>query len=391
MRRDTPRGDGPVRVLIACDHIDYDGALHGGGRQLIELTRGLDPARVEPTVCVLRGASALGAELQAEGLPFHFFGDARYNPASLGKLLGIMHRRRIDVLHVTDFGASTLGRIAGRFARVPVVVQVISHHSALQRRGFPPLVEMAYRVLAPSTARALAISSSVKEFAVQRMGFAPGDVEVLGYPLPRHSWAVPTEAEVDAVRMRHGIDVADPVVGAVTRFHPAKGIRYLIDAFAIVARAVPHARLLLVGQGPEEPALRAMVDRLALRDRVVFAGFRRDAHHYVGTFTVSAVPSLEEGFGLVALESLAIGVPVVASRVGGLPDVVSDGESGLLVEAADPSGLASAILRIVGDSALRERMREVAKRDAQRFALEHYVERLTQIYSELAVSARVSA
>ncbi len=378
----------PVNVLIACDHIDFDGALHGGGRQLIELTRGLDRARVEPTVCVLRRESALGAALREEGLPFRFFGDARYNPASLAKFLRTIRERHIDVLHVTDFGASTLGRIAGRLTGLPVIVQVISHHSPLQPRGYPRVAELAYRALAPSTARALAISSSVKEFAVRRMGFRPDDVEVLGYPLPRHSWQEPTQREVREVRQRHGIADADLVVGAVTRFFAAKGIGYLVEGFARVVREVPRARLLLVGAGPDEAKLRASVECLGLGDRVVFAGFRRDAHCYVGTFAVAVVPSLEEGFGLVALEAQALGVPVVASRVGGLPDVVADGKSGLLVEPADSDALATAIVSLLNDDATRARMHHAARRQAQRFSLDAYVERLTTLYHELARPAQ---
>lgn len=380
--------EAPVNVLIACDHIDYDGALHGGGRQLIELTRGLDRGRVEPTVCVLRGASALGAELRSEGLPFQFFGDARFSPTSLARLLHVIRTRAIDVMHVTDFGASTFGRIAGRIARIPVVVQVISHHSEHQRRGFPRGVELAYRALAPSTARALAISSSVKEFAVQRMGFRPDDVEVLGYPLPRHSWPAPNADEVRAVRDRHGFGPDDVIVGAVTRFFPAKGVRFLIQAFGELARDLPRTRLVLVGKGPEEPELRMLAERLGLAERVTFAGFRRDAHAYVATFAVAVVPSIEEGFGLVALEAMALGVPVVASRVGGLPDIVTHGESGLLVTPGCAGEITAAIRHIVTDGNARARMRAFAARDAQRFALDTYVGRLTEIYQELAATRR---
>ena len=152
-RHDVPSG--PVRVLIACDHIDFDGALHGGGRQLIELTRALDRSLVEPTVCVLRKPSALGRALMEEGLPFLFLGDGRFNPRTLLKLLKIMRARRIEVLHLTDFGASTFGRIAGLVRRVPSIVQIISHHSAHTRRRFPAYVRFAYRTLAPLTARGL--------------------------------------------------------------------------------------------------------------------------------------------------------------------------------------------------------------------------------------------
>ncbi|MEO8564528.1 MAG: glycosyltransferase family 4 protein [bacterium] len=377
-------GRTPVRVLIACDHIDYDGALHGGGRQLIELARALDRRLVEPTVCVLRGASTLGAQLRAEGLPFRFFGDARFSPVSLVRLLRIIRRDRIEVVHLTDFGACTLGRIAARLAGIPSIVQVISHHSPGQPRGFPRAVELAYRALAPHTTRVLAISDSVRDFAVKRMGFAPGSVEVLTYPLPRHSFAPATADAIAARRMAHGIALDDPVIGAVTRFYPAKGIEYLIDAFAIVRRAHPRAWLVLVGQGPEEAALRARAEELAIADRVVFAGFQRDAQAYVGGFDVAAVPSLEEGFGLVALEALALGVPVVASRVGGLPDIVVDGVTGLLVQPARPDALADALVRLLGDPALRRAMGAAAKLDVERFSLDTYSGRLSEIYRELA-------
>jgi glycosyltransferase involved in cell wall biosynthesis len=374
----------PVRVLIACDHIDYDGALHGGGRQLIELTRALDRDAVEPTICILRKASTLGRELQDDGLPFQFFGHGRFNPASLPRLVRIIRARGIDVLHLTDFGAATLGRLAGLMTGTPAILQVISHHSEHQARGFPRYVEAAYRALAPATARTLAISETVKDFAVSHMGAKRDGVEVLPYPLPEHSFSAPEPHETDGVRRLHGIGADDPVIGSVTRFFPSKGIRYLIEAFARLQPVFPTARLVLVGQGPEEGALRALAHRLGVADRVVFAGFQRRAQRYVGMFDVAAVPSVEEGFGLVALEAQALGVPVVASRAGGLPDIIADGHSGILVEIGDVPALSAALQRLLEDPGLRERMGRAAVANAARFSLTRYAGRLTQIYRELA-------
>ena len=373
-----------VRVLIACDHIDYDGAIHGGGRQLVELVQALDRRHVEPTVCILRHATQLGKQLQEEGLPFTFFGDHRFNPISAWKFVRLIREHKIDVLHLTDFGASTFGRLAGRLTRTPSIVQIIAHHTKHQARGFPRIAEWAYKALAPGTARALAISASTRDFAVERMGFAPEVVEVLHYPLPRHSFSEPAPAEVASLRFRLGIAEDAPVVGAVTRFYPAKGIRYLIEAFPQVLREVPEARLVLVGQGPEEADLRSRVTNLGIEDRVIFAGFQREAHTFVKLFSVSVVPSLEEAFGLVALESLSLGVPVVASRVGGLPDIVREGETGLLVEAENPEEIAAGILRVLRDPGLHRRMSDAAREDVQRFSLDRYVARLTEIYVSLA-------
>lgn len=378
----------PVRVLIACDHIDHQGALHGGGRQLIELTRALhDSDRVEPTVVVLRPPTVLGERLLAEGLPVTFLGDHRFSPASLFKLVRLVRERRIEVLHLTDFSASTWGRLAGAATGTPSMVQVITHHSADQPRGYPLPVKLAFRALAPLTARAIAISHSVREFAESSMGFGEGKVDVLHYPLPSYSFSVPPVESVAALRAQLGIADDDPVIGAVTRFHRVKGIDNLVEAFAAVRQRIPSAWLLLVGQGPEEGALRLRAAELGVADRVVFAGFQREVETHVSLFTVSAVPSLEEGFGLVALESLRLGVPVVASRVGGLPEIVQDGVSGLLVPPADSTALAGALIRVLEDQSLRQKLAAATADAVAPFTLERYVDRLTRIYEELAKPA----
>lgn len=378
-------GRQPVRVLIACDHIDFNGALHGGGRQLIELTRALlDEGRVAPTVCVLRAATTLGRELQAEGLPFEFFGSGPYSPTPLARFVRTIRRDSIEVLHLTDFATSTWGRLAGIATRTPSIVQIITHHSVHTHRGYPRPVELAYRALAPRTAKALAISGSVAEFARARMGFTEEQTEVLYYPLPRHSFALPSAERVAEVRREHGIPAAAPVVGAVSRFFAVKGIRYLIEAFPAVLRERPDARLLLVGRGPEDEALRSLAASLGISDQVTFAGFQRDAAAYAGSFDVAVVPSLEEGFGLVAVEAMALGVPVVASRVDGLAEVITDERSGLLVPPADPAAIAAAVLRVLGDPELRRRLADGGRAESTRFELDRYTGRLTELYQELA-------
>ncbi|HEU4699649.1 MAG TPA: glycosyltransferase family 4 protein [Gemmatimonadales bacterium] len=382
----------PVRVLIACDHIDFDGALHGGGRQLIELTRALDRARVAPTVCMLRAATPLGRQLQAEGLPFRFFGDGRFSPRSLLRLVRLIRAQRIQVLHLTDFGACTWGRLAGWLTGVPVIVQIITHHSEYTHRGYPKYVELAYRALAPLTARALAISESVRRFARERMGFRDAQLEVLYYPLPEHSFRGAPPARAAALRAHYGIGADEPVVGAVTRFFAVKGIRHLVEAFAEIRRAEPRAWLVLVGRGPEEAALRERARALGVADRVVFAGFQREVEAHVQMFDVAAVPSLEEAFGLVAVEAMALGTPVVASDVDGLNEVVTNGVSGLLAPPADPPALARAVLRVLRDPALRARLVAGGHDTARRFSLERYVGRLTELYTELAAApGRASA
>lgn len=382
----------PTRVLVACDHIDYGGALHGGGRQLIELAHALrERTDVEATFCILRKPSELGRALVADGLPLVFFGDHPANPVTLARFVRLIRERRIDVLHLTDYGACTFGRLAGILTRRPAIVQVIGHHSAYERHGFRWHVSLAYRALAPFTARALAISDSVRAFAATHMGFRDDVLEVLPPPLPRHSVGRPTPEGMAALRERYGIAPHEPVIGAVTRFYPTKGIHVLVSAFAEVLAARPEAWLLLVGQGPEEAALRAQCAALGVSSRVIFAGFQREIADHVGIQRVAAMPSLAEGFGLSAAEALALGVPVVASRVGGLPDVVRDGVTGLLVPPADARALAAALLRVIEDDALHARLSAAARADVERFSLDRYVGRLVELYHDLCLRRRHDA
>jgi glycosyltransferase involved in cell wall biosynthesis len=373
-----------VRVLLVGDHLDYGDMLHGAGRNMVEMAMAFDRERVEVTACVLRPASAIGRRFQREGVPLIFLGLGPFNPLTLWELVSLIRTRRIDVLHLTDYGASTFGRIAGLLTRTPSVVHVRSHHSRYQRRSFPPHVALAYRALAPATARALAISTSVRTFAIERMGFRPEQVQVLHNPLARYSLAPASAAEADVLRAEYGLGPSTPVVGSVTRFYPAKGITFLLDAFARLRRQVPEARLLLVGDGPDEPQLRAQAAALGIADQVIFAGFHRDVAAHLRLFTVSAVPSLEEGFGNVAVEAMAAGVPVVAARVGGLPEIVTDGVTGFLVPPAEPEALAQALLRLLEDPALRDAMGQAAAADTDRFRMDHYVTRLEALYRSVA-------
>jgi L-malate glycosyltransferase len=380
----VPPAPRPVRVLLACDHLDYEGKLHGAGRNMVEMAVGFDPARVAVTAVVLRAASDIGREFQREGVPLTFLGHGALDPRTIWSFVRLIRRHRIDVLHLTDYGASTFGRIAGLLTGTPTIVHVRSHHSKHQRKSFPPHVRLAYQALAPRTARAVAISESIRRFAVESMGFRDDQVETLNNPLARFSIAPASDDRVLALRREYELDAATPVVGCVTRFFPSKGITYLIDAFATVVRSVPAARLLLVGDGPEEPALRAQARRLGVEDRVIFAGFRRDVAAHLRLFWVSAVPSIEEGFGNVGVEALAAGLPVVASRVGGLPEIVTDGVTGYLVEPANAAELAAALERLLLDPAGRLAFGRAAAADSERFRMDRFLARLEGIYRAAA-------
>jgi len=381
----------PVRVLIVCDHIGYGHALHGAGRMMVEMTMGFDPRRVEVTSCVLRDAGELGRRLNAEGVPLAFLGAHRFSPFPLRRIVQLAREKKIDVIHVTDFQADTLGRLAGMITGIPVIVHVRTHHSKYQKRPYPWYMERINHLLAPSTALAIANSDSLRDFAIERMGFSPNQVVTVHNPVSTYTMKPVKPDEVDRLRSELGLQGVWPVIGAVTRFYPAKGITYLVGAFPRVLERFPDARLVLVGDGPLGEELKTQARELGIERSVIFTGFRADAEAFVQLFTLSAVPSLEEGIGNVAIESIVGGVPVVASREGGLPEVVIEGRSGLLVTPGDSELLAAALLRGLEEPFLLDRLRQGCRDEAHRFSIQTYTTRLEQLYRQAAARTHRTA
>jgi glycosyltransferase involved in cell wall biosynthesis len=187
----------------------------------------------------------------------------------------------------------------------------------------------------------------------------------------------------DGVREELGIPHDAPVVGTVANFRALKGHGYLLQAAGRIREAIPEARFVLVGRGPLEDQVRRQAGEMGLNGTVVFAGFRTDVPRVAASFDVFALPSLYEGLSIALLEVMALGKPVVVTRVGGSPEVVSDGVDGLLVPPRDPEALAQGILTVLRDVSLRQRLGASARRRAADFDIRHAVRRTEQVYGEL--------
>jgi glycosyltransferase involved in cell wall biosynthesis len=195
--------------------------------------------------------------------------------------------------------------------------------------------------------------------------------------------AVATNAGSDGVREELRIPRSAPVVGMVANFKPGKGHGAFVDAAALVRRAVPDARFVLVGRGPLEPEVRQRVGGLGVEESFVFAGYREDALRVMRAFDVMAVPSVYDGLSIALLEAMSLGVPTVLTRVGGNPEAVEDGEQGFVVPPADSDALAAGIVALLGDADLRRRLGAASKRRAAHFDIRPTVRRTEEIYEEL--------
>jgi len=319
------------------------------------------------TVVCPRGR-ALTDELRRRGVDLWAPRTAgKLDPVTLLRLARRLRRERVAVLHTHLSTASLIGSLAARLAHVPVVATV---HGLNTRTCFMH----AQRIIAVSHAvRRHLAAQGVPETRIRVIynGVNLGDHRDPPDPHP--------------LRQRLGVARGDALIGTVGRLSPEKGQVHLIEAAAILrARDRLPVRVLLVGDGRERPALAQAARRRGLGDHVIFAGFQRDATSYEAAMDIFCLPSIREGLSLSALEAMALRKPVVASRVGGTPEVVADGVSGLLVEPANPEALAAALARLLRDHDLARRMGEAGRRRVESiFDLERVVDEVEGVYHEL--------
>jgi glycosyltransferase involved in cell wall biosynthesis len=299
------------------------------------------------------------------------------------ELAAWLRREEIDLVHAHMYRAEVVGTRAAVAAGVPVITATV--HSSRVRSPedtalLASLTPMMDRLIVPSEAIAHQVACEGRE---GRFAVIPNGVD-----LSRFADPVPPSS----VRADFGIPAEASLVGVIARLEAEKGHRFLLDAWPAVLRGAPDAWLLIVGEGSEADALRARADALprAAARRVVFTGRREDISSLTAELCVAVLPSLREAQGISILEAMARRRPVVATSVGGIPEVITSGVDGLLVPPEDPDALASAIGRLLADPSLRGRLGEAGYRTvAERYSIDAQVHRIESVYDEELARAGV--
>jgi glycosyltransferase involved in cell wall biosynthesis len=333
-----------------------------------------------------KSGGALLDSFERAGVPVVDFGARhRRDPISLVRLARYLRTGRIDIVHAHLFYANVAARLAGWLAAVPVVLT--AHHDTDLWMG--PHHRLLERVTARLSDRVLTCSEAVRRFAIERHGLPAGRVVTLANAIDVE--AIPSGPEARArARGLLGAGPEERLVGTLGRLHePKKGLKSFLSAAARVAAADPRVRFVLIGDGPSRADLMRFAASLGLGERVRFEGERADAANLLAGLDLLVQPSLWEGFGLSALEAMAAGLPVVASRVGGVPEVVRDGLDGLLVPAGDPVRLAAAMTAILGDPDRAARLGAAGRERARReFHIDRLVRQTASLYRERLDAAR---
>jgi len=341
--------------------------IGGAEVHVLTLSRKLAERGHQVTVVCPRGR-ALAQEARRRGLDLWSpRTTGKFDPATLLRLAARLRRDRVDVLHTHLSSASLIGSLAARLAGVPAVATV---HGLNRRTCF-----MYARHI-------IAVSQAVRGHLLAQ-GVPQSRITVIynGVDLGRYRQA----PETDSLRARLGVGAGVSLIGAVGRLGSEKGHAYLVEATAIlIKREALPVRLLIVGDGRNRHLLEQTARRCGIAQDVTFAGFQRDVTSYQAALDIFCLPSLKEGLSLSALEAMALGKAVIASRVGGTPEVVVDGETGLLVEPADPEALARALAALLQDPQRAREMGEAGReRVARIFDLERVVDQVEKVYARM--------
>lgn len=367
-------------ILMLNDNPDVVG---GGEKQLVEVAKAASREGMEVTVAYISGSSFEGL-LKAERIDSTPLSQMRSNPvAAVWALKRICRERRIDLIHTHSFFNSFSGRLAGRLIRVPVVTTVHCQPGAAKRTGLIKRVlwfsrEKIERAMARYTSSFIAVSEAVAEGLV-RQGVSRQKIVVI----PNGIDALEVRKSAAMERDQRPQGQGRLRIGTVARLDPAKGIEILIEAAGILRDRDLSFEAVVVGDGPERQPIEELVRRLGLEQQIVFHGYLDNPFAVLATFDIYVVSSHEEGFGFTVLEAMALGRPVIATRVGGLVDLIEDGETGLLVPPGEPQALADAIEVLADDPDLRKRFADEAGKVLERFSVETMCARTIDVYRGL--------
>ena len=370
-----------LKVLLVTVGMD----IGGTEGQLLEIASRLDRRRFDVTVCILKPLGCVGHELMARGIPVtSLHGKGAWDVRVLYRLVREVRRIQPDVVHSFLFFANVAARLACLVEGRSVVVS--------SYRALPFWTTRSRRLIDQSTAWMVdamtCCSEAVRREVVRSFEQRHIPIVTIHNGIDVEQWTNQMSAEVrPAVELRPNL----PVIGTVCRLkEPGKGLTTLLEAVALLQQnGTPMCQVLIVGDGPAAESLHGLAARLSISKSVVFTGSRRDVPQLMGLLDVFVLPSHYEGFGIAIAEAMAAGKPVVATTVGGIPEIVKHEETGLLVPPAQPAALADAIRRCLERPQWARQLGANGRRRASaEFAISGTVHRHELLYESLVQNKR---
>ena len=377
----------PEKSTTSAHIVHVIGSLQTGGaeKMVVNFIQAADRTEFRHSVLCLKAPGVMAAEVEACGVPVIVL-PVRFRSLwrDLNRLVQFFRREKVAVVHSHMYWATIWSRLAALRAGVPVLVTT-EHGKELWKNRWQNALG---HWLSKRTFKHICVSHDVLDLRTREQGLLADRSLVVpnGVPIPAPDQGGKIRA---ARRAELGLDDTRLVVGSVGRVVVAKDYPTLLKALALAAVREPRLHWLQIGDGPDLPALREMADSLGVADRITFAGRRSDIPDLLRAMDVWVMSSVREGLPVSLLEAMAARRPIVATRVGGIPDAVTQGESAVLVPPSDPAALAEGILQVVGDPALAGRLAECAyTRVLDSYSIDAVTSTITDIYRAGLASPR---
>lgn len=360
-------------------HIDTGKTWGGGQQQVLHLHLGLLRRGVVSILVCPRG-SALARRVAAESIPAvdMKIGRVFRFPTAL-RIASLARREGVRTIHMHTSAAHSLGLATARLLKRHINL-VVSRRVAFQRK--PSL--FTKRKYVGQGIRYIAISEAVKKTLLD-LSVSERDISIVHSGIDTDRFSKVDEVAARALAEELRIRPGSFVVGSVGSLVPCKGHAVLVKAVAKVAEIIPDVICLIAGDGPERSQLRSLIRRSGLERKVILAGQQDRVPELLSLMNVFVMPSLDEGLGLALLEAMAAAKPVIASSVGGIPEVITAGQNGILVPPGQEGALAESLLDLIRDSARMASLAENARRSVrERFSCEAMVQGTLRVYEDLA-------
>lgn len=377
--RDGPlRSRRNVRRLRVLHLVRALSVAGGAERFALGLATNLPADRFECWVCVTRGGDAAPIEkLARTGIPYVDLGRrTRWDIHHMAGLAALLRHGQFDVLHSHSFGMNFWGTTMGYGFGVPVL---IAHEHTWSYKGNRVRKWLDGRVIGRLATRFVAVSNADAERMVRTEHVPPEKLIVIPNAYIPHD-----DGPGIDLRSELGLPAGTPLVGTAAEFRSQKALEILIDAYALCLARVPAAHLVLAGDGPTRGQLERRVANWGLTERAHFLGRRQDVDAIIRSLDVAAMSSDYEGTPLFAYECIANRTPLVATSVGGLPDIIDSGRTGILIERRRPDQLSDALAELLVDADRRAQLAEAAYERLDGFRIAAIALRFADLYERCA-------
>jgi len=370
-------------------HLVEDLKVGGLERVLESIVLSLDKSKYDVHVWCLVEGGEIAEELKEKGMPVRIIGKrSYYNLSNILLLAYLVRRENFHIIHTHGYFASTFGRLAAILAGVPVMITHV--HSTYYEYGKRNL--MIERFLSFFTDNVICVSKAVQRFVVEKEGIRESRTSVIynGISFP---WNGLSSEDRKAKRASVSVSSQDVVIIEVASLTANKGHHFLLNAFQQIYKKNPTIKLIIVGDGPLQSTIQEEAKKLGMESAVIFTGQRKDVYELLAMSDIFILPSMiREGLSIAMIEAMAMGLPVIGSNVGGIPELIEDRVSGFLVSPGDTDQLARIIDLLATEQDLRKRLGQQGKRIyEEKFTLPRMVQQIEALYDHLLERKGIAA